>query len=111
MLGDLKKAKEYYFEALKKDPHRPSLHNNLGNIHVKEGQLDSAVKEYLAALRYGPEFNEPKLNQVPLRLNLGLCYQRQGKIKEAARQWRKVLEIDPANAAAKKQLRDLSNAR
>ncbi len=47
-------AADYYNQLAAKDPNSPIYRNNLGNVLFLKGDLDGAVREYKAAIKYGP---------------------------------------------------------
>ncbi len=86
-------AIEAYRAALKIVP-TSSAFNNLGNIYfLSMGNKDLAIECYNNSLTINQ-------NQIDARLNLGVAYYYKGKLKEAADQFKKVLELDPNNEKA-----------
>ncbi|MES1210270.1 MAG: tetratricopeptide repeat protein, partial [Pseudomonadota bacterium] len=61
------------------------------------GDLAAAIRELEVVLAENPRF-------VPALLHLGLAYQAAGQTPDAVRQWRDVLQVEPANRAAKMYL-------
>jgi Tfp pilus assembly protein PilF len=68
--------------------------------YVNLGQTDKAVAMYQQAIKIRPEATGPYNN-------LGVIFQRQGKLQEAEKMFRKALELHPGNAAAQRNLRRL----
>jgi Tfp pilus assembly protein PilF len=87
--GNLEEAETHYQKALQIDSnHLPSL---LGYAHLEEGRkdYDAAVKHYQRAIKKHPKEAAP-------HNDLGLCYQHQGKLKEAAKSLQTAVELQPA---------------
>jgi tetratricopeptide (TPR) repeat protein len=72
------------------DPLSPEEHLNLGVAYERNGELDSAIKEYEAASRKLPA----------AYLYLGNVYFQKREFGEAERQYRKAIDKDPGNADA-----------
>lgn len=83
LMGNLPKAKELYIKALEYYPLDPALRNNLGNIYFKENNFSAAAVEFQLALRDASQRANSWFDTTPVRENLRLCYQRQGKTREA----------------------------
>ena len=62
-------------------------HNNLGDVWLKSGHVDDAIREYQAALKITPE-------SPVARNNLGSAFFKQGKVAEAIQEFRRVLSRD-----------------
>jgi tetratricopeptide (TPR) repeat protein len=58
-------------DCVKKSPHKPRVHNNLGSFLVKDKKFERGIEELNIALKLDPRYNEA-------RFNLGLAY---GKMK------------------------------
>lgn len=71
------------------------LYNQLGMLYVRAGMYSSAIPVYELAA---------KLGSIPAMNNLGNICTLQKKYKEAQKWYKKVLEIDPENATAIKNL-------
>ncbi len=84
--GNLEAAKVHYREALLSNPTLIQASNNLGNILNQQERFDEAIGIYEAALRYASE--EPLLYR-----NLGVIYERVGKIAEALETYRMYLKL------------------
>ena len=97
-------ALAHYEQALQINPGYAVAHNNLANALAKlPGRQPEALAHYEAAVRIKPEYVEA-LN------NLGVIYARQGRLEDARRKWEQVLELDPKNASALRNLEMLRNS-
>ncbi|PKM92870.1 MAG: hypothetical protein CVU80_01070 [Elusimicrobia bacterium HGW-Elusimicrobia-4] len=67
--------------------------NNLGNIYFTLGDRKSAKENYIKAISINPSL-------IDARLNLGIAYYYEGKLKESSAEFEKVLELDPKNSSA-----------
>ncbi len=84
----------------------PEIHNGLGRIHLRNGDLDKARQEFRKALGLDP-------NNAEALLNLGSIHRAEGRIGEAERLVKRALAVDPNSIGALSQLaeiqRDLGN--
>ncbi|MFA5857767.1 MAG: tetratricopeptide repeat protein [Elusimicrobiota bacterium] len=86
-------AIDAYEKSLKIQPSH-GVFNNMGNVYfLALNNKDMAIKCYQESLKLSP-------HQVDARLNLGVAFYYKGMLKEAADQFKKVLEIDPNNEKA-----------
>lgn len=71
-------AAERFFQTYLKqeDPNSASGYSNLGNVHLQQGKVELAIKDYDRALELAPEAAVPLLNR-------GLAYEQLGVQKEA----------------------------
>lgn len=67
--------------------------NNLGNIYFTLGDRKKAKENYIKAININPSL-------IDARLNLGIAYYYEGKLKESSAEFEKVLELDPKNSSA-----------
>jgi len=67
--------------------------NNLGNIYFTLGDRKSAKENYIKAISINPSL-------IDARLNLGIAYYYEGKLKESSAEFEKALELDPKNSSA-----------
>ncbi|MBI5574274.1 MAG: O-antigen ligase family protein [Elusimicrobia bacterium] len=67
--------------------------NNIGNIYFTLGDRKSAKENYIKAININPSL-------IDARLNLGIAYYYEGKLKESSEEFEKVLELDPKNSSA-----------
>jgi len=61
---------------------------SLGNVYLKAGELDQALKEYDEALKRNPHVP-------PVHLNKGIVFLRKKEYEKAEKEFRKELEINP----------------
>ena len=66
----------------------PAAHLNLGVLHVRNGELEEAEREYQTALRFDPYF-------LPARFNLVNLYNQQGRNDEAETLLREGIDRTP----------------
>ena len=76
------------------------VHNNLGNIYFRQGELDKAIKHYSEALRINPGF-------ALAHNNMGAAMLRSGKIEEALFHFRQATILEPGNIDAQRNLNKL----
>jgi Flp pilus assembly protein TadD len=86
------RALDDFFQAQRTNAERPESHVNVGVLHVKRGELESARRAYEGALRVGPWF-------VPAYANLGDLLRLQGRDAEGEDVLRAGLEAVPGSAA------------
>ena len=77
--------------------------NNLGVVLLRTGRWDEAQESLLSALRH------ENFRYAEASYNLGRVYAARGQNDLAAREWRRVLAIDPQHDAAKQALANPSN--
>ena len=77
--------------------------NNLGVVLLRTGRWDEAQESLLSALRL-ENFHYPEASY-----NLGRVYAARGQNDLAAREWRRVLAIDPQHVEAKQALANTGN--
>jgi tetratricopeptide (TPR) repeat protein len=74
-------------------PKAVAMLSDLGTYYYSQGQFDSAIAKYQAAVQLQPENAE-------LHHNLGNAYERKGSYAEAAAELRKAIGLKPAYAEA-----------
>lgn len=77
--------------------------NNLGVVLLRTGRWDEAQESLLSALRH------ENFRYAEASYNLGRVYAARGQNDLAAREWRRVLAIDPQHDAAKQALANPGN--
>ena len=82
-----------YLKAHKLNPKAEGPPNNIGNIFYTLHRAHEAIEWWKEAVRINPE-------RLDARLNLGIAYFYQGKIKESSAQMEEVLKRDPRNKTA-----------
>jgi tetratricopeptide (TPR) repeat protein len=98
--GDLKAAEECYRRALKLQPHRPSFHNNLGNILCDHGHWREGLACYEQALALERVAHPDRPPSAEAVTNLELARMEFRLIHERIEYFEKVvqLEVDSAEA-------------
>ncbi len=132
--GRLDEALAQFRTALTNKPELAEAHNNMGKVYGMQGRLDDALGEFLTAVRLKPTFAEPYNNigyvyalekRYPEALQrYGECLARNpdydlayvnrgnvllttGRTGEARADFRRALEINPANTEAAEQLKGM----
>jgi predicted Zn finger-like uncharacterized protein len=91
------KALELYQKALEQKPNGVEALTGAGYCNLDAKQFASAFSKFRAALAVSPRY-EPALS------GEAETYQRQGNKEKAIEAWKRVLEVYPGSAKAKKQL-------
>ena len=86
--GQVEKAIDHFYTALRIRPGSPEVHNNLGNALGRLEKIDEAVKHYKKALQLKPNFAQA-------HYNLALLLAKQGKTDEAVASYREALRYRP----------------
>jgi tetratricopeptide (TPR) repeat protein len=97
-MGNVEAAIADYSRALVRSPLLAAALNNRANAYRRQGKLDLAKKDYMAAL---------KIAEAPRQYSyygLGLIAQQAGELKGAAEFFRKALAFDSTFASAKQSL-------
>ena len=89
-MGQVEKAIDYFYKALRIRPDSPEVHNNLGNALHNLDRTDEAIKHYKKALELRPNFAET-------HYNLAVALAAQGKTNEAIGEYRRALRFRPDN--------------
>lgn len=77
-------------KALRYAPNFHDIRTLLGEMLMKEGELEKAEDEFKEVLKRNDSY-------VPAAVKLGLCYYRSGINEKAKRIWEKALKLDPTN--------------
>jgi tetratricopeptide (TPR) repeat protein len=89
----LEEAKTKLLKAIQLDTPRPEVHNLLGSVYDRLGQIDDAIRQYQRAIELEPRaaasFN-----------NLGIAYVRKKDIERAVEAFRQALQVDPENTSS-----------
>lgn len=92
-----------YIEAARDvEPNSPEVHNALGSLYLRQGNLARAESEFLDAVKLAPKYAEAEYN-------LGLVYERENKKSEAARAFSRSVALDPGSISAKEALQRVSH--
>ena len=83
-------AGEVLTKAINGDPNYGPLHNNMGIVHLRQGRLYDAAREFDLAARLMPTIAEP-------RNNLGMVLERVGRFEEAIASYTKAHDLQPDN--------------
>ncbi len=89
----LKKALEYYEQALQLSPNAAHLHNEWGTTYYLLGDYEKALSHYQTSLRLDDRFEQTYLR-------LGDLYRTQQKWDPAIDYYRKALNVNPRSVAA-----------
>lgn len=89
-LGDLRKARTLYEQALARDPGAAYAHSRLGAISAQQGDLDGARESLERALEL-----DPKL--AAAHSNLGNILYTRGDHEGALQKYQQAATLDPAN--------------
>lgn len=96
--GQYEEAERLYLIILEQDPDNAAAHHGLGLVYCFHGgRFEESVEELRKAVALAPQ-------NVTYRLNLAKTLTMLGMYEEAKAVFEKVLEIDPANEEATKQL-------
>jgi tetratricopeptide (TPR) repeat protein len=91
--GDWKSAQDTLQSALAADLYYGPAHNNLGVVHMRQGNLYEASNEFEWARRLMPGHPDP-------RINLAMVLEQVGKPKDALESYRSALEVYPDHIGA-----------
>lgn len=69
-------------------PSGQQIHNNLGDVYARQGDLNKAAEEFKKAIEINP-------NYADAYHNLGNTYQQMGQTESAIENYQKALEINP----------------
>ena len=97
--GNAAEAAALYRKALQLDPTQVAAAVNLGNAYVEAGQTPVAIRLWRSALARSPGLET-------VRLSLAVALYRSGDAAAAEQSLQELLELDPANRAARKLLNE-----
>ena len=100
-LGHPEEAIREYQNALRLKPDDAFAYYNMGNIFREQRAFEKAIQHYQAAIRLVPD------DVAVIHNNLGIAYTGQGNLKEAEREFRIALALDPNFKAARRNLKIL----
>ena len=78
----------------------PELHNNMGRIHLRNGEIEKARREFQQALALDPSNSEALLNLAGIQ-------RIEGRIGDAEHLVRRALQVDPNSIGALSQLAEI----
>jgi tetratricopeptide (TPR) repeat protein len=87
-------------EAGASEESSPEIHNNLGRIHLRDGEPEKALAEFEAALELDPRNAEALLN-------ISAIHQGEGKTQVAEHFLQRALAVDPSSVGALAQLAEI----
>jgi tetratricopeptide (TPR) repeat protein len=91
-------AEEILNEILEISPDTVNVYNSLGVLHRKKGDLDTALKNYIKAIKVHP--GEPFIHY-----NIGRLYLEKKEIADAKHHFKKAVSINPEFTEAKEVLK------
>lgn len=87
-------------DAIASGESSPELHSNMGRIHMQNGELDKARREFEKALELNPNYSDALLN-------IGEVLRLQGRVAEAEHFVKRALQVDPNSIGALAQLGEI----
>lgn len=87
--------------AKSSSPQKPIACFNFGVLLAADNQLDKSIEYYRLAVSLAPAFSQP-------RINLGLLFERQGKVAEAIAEWRTINDDATIRDASPVEVRTLA---
>jgi len=87
--GMLQKAQEAYLLAIDANPSYTTSYTNLAEMLIEEGRLEDAERYLLAAKE------KSTVDFFMVRFNLGVCYYRMGRYKEAEAEFMRSATLNP----------------
>jgi tetratricopeptide (TPR) repeat protein len=85
--GRMREAESYLLKAMEISPDSPAIINNLGNILVQTGRVDTSIEHYRQALRYD---DDPRIHY-----NLSQALRENLQLEEGEREFRIAQEKAP----------------
>jgi Tfp pilus assembly protein PilF len=96
-VGYWKESETLFRHALAVTKDNWLVHNNLGILLLKKGQVEEAISQYQEAIRLQPDYADA-------HDNLGNALARKGQIDEAITQYQEAIRLKPDNADAHNNL-------
>jgi len=85
---DWKNEDTLWVATAKVAPSGQQIHNNLGDVYARQGDLNKAAEEFQKAIGINP-------NYADAYHNLGNTYQAMGQLEAAVENYKKALSINP----------------
>jgi tetratricopeptide (TPR) repeat protein len=127
-MGKTKEAIEEFEKAKSINPENETTHNNLGTAFYDQGRFADAAVEFNEALRINPKNDFARINlgitysdmgrtddaikelekapnSTDAHTHLGNIYYKRGMMKEAKREFKQALKLDPKNDIARDNLK------
>ena len=102
--GNYPEAENWYRKAIEKAPHLTTGYIFLGAVQARQGKLQEAEATHREATKCA----EGNIDEA--YHNLGLVLRGQGRLNDAAINFRKAIELTPDYADAVEALRDVESA-
>jgi len=80
------------------DPQLPQLHKNIGDLCFRANRPEEALDAYVRAIQADPQLGDD------VYLKLGTLHMARRERDQAVQYWERALELDPNNAAVRKNL-------
>ena len=96
--GQYQQAAVQAERGVQEDSGLAQLHKNVGDYLYRSGKYDDAVEAYQRAVKLEPDLGGD------VYLKLGNVHYRRRETAEAARLWKRALELDPANEIVRTNL-------
>src|SRR5262249_4921153 len=90
--GQPEEALLHYPQALAADPGRLAVLTNIGNVLIKQGRYDEAIRHYTETI---PQRAVPGDTAAKMHNNLGAAYLKKGMYDAATPEFRRAIDIDP----------------
>ena len=91
--GKLKQALKFFKQAEKIAPHRPDVHENIGNIYRDMPDFNKAIEYYNRSVEIDPESGSVYANRA-------VAYHGSGQTGKALQDYNRALELEPTNPEA-----------
>ena len=103
-VGRLKEAQKFYKQALTIEPDNVFVLNNLGVIHIQQGNYLKARDNLESAIRIKPEYVDPYYN-------LACLYASKGKVMKSLENLKKAISLNKLVREWARKDRDLQTLR
>jgi tetratricopeptide (TPR) repeat protein len=102
--GDVPAAERAYQQAAEEDSGLAQAHRNLGDMAQRRSATQDAFEHYRRAMEADPDLGDD------LYTRLAELYYRRNEREQAIRCWRRAVELNPANDAARSRLEVVTGA-